>query len=75
MLSKEERQEICKKVLTEGAEGFVKQVREAFMNERITEAEFYNAMGLHRIDAMLYETWKLLQNLSGELASELKRKR
>ena len=54
MLSEEEREEIYEKTLPKlFTTEFSSQIYIAFKKGRITEGEFYNAMGLHRIEGKL----------------------
>lgn len=69
MLSQKKRRQICEDVVTEKTDGFIKNVFEAFQEEkeRITEAEFYTAIGLYRIELALDVVINRLAALPGEL--------
>ena len=68
MLSEKEKEKIYEKVLPKGIRtDFSYQVYEAFKKDRITEAEFYNAIGLHRTEATSDVIIERLEHLPDEL--------
>jgi hypothetical protein len=74
MLSEGKRKQICDDVVTGDVHVFIKNVSEAFQEkeERITEAEFYSAIELCRIELILKDVLEALEKLPGSLARELK---
>lgn len=64
MLSVDKRLQISQDVLID-VRLFGMKVNEAFREERITEAEFYSAIGLYRIERILGDVLKALKKLPG----------
>ena len=64
MLSVDKRLQISQDVLTDVG-SFSMKVNEGFREERITEAEFYSAIGLVRIERILENVLKALEKLPG----------
>lgn len=64
MLDVEKRLQIAQDVLID-VDSFNMKVNEGFREGRITEAEFYNAMGLVRIERILENVLKALEKLPG----------